>query len=38
VEPDMEIHDRYEVYYQIYRSLYGTLQHTFHQLSDLAGQ
>jgi xylulokinase len=38
VEPNKDIHDRYEVYYQIYRGLYGTLKDTFHQLSDLAGQ
>ncbi|MNI11192.1 Xylulose kinase [compost metagenome] len=36
--PNPEQTVKYEAYYDIYRSLYGTLQHTFHQLSDLAQQ
>ncbi|MDU0204134.1 MULTISPECIES: xylulokinase [Paenibacillus] len=38
VEPNVDNQNKYEAYYQIYRGLYGTLQNTFHQLSDLAGQ
>jgi xylulokinase len=38
VEPNPKLHAEYEAYYKIYRSLYGTLQSTFHQLSDLAQQ
>jgi xylulokinase len=38
VEPNPDLHVKYEAYYKIYRGLYGTLQSTFHQLSDLAQQ
>lgn len=38
VEPNLKIHAEYEAYYQIFRSLYRTLQSTFHQLSDLVQQ
>jgi xylulokinase len=35
VEPDQERLKRYEAYYALYRSLYGALKETFHQLDDL---
>ncbi|TVY08253.1 xylulokinase [Paenibacillus cremeus] len=35
VEPNPAHQERYEAYYSIYRTLYGTLRDTFHQLSDL---
>jgi xylulokinase len=38
VEPNPKLHAEYEAYYKIYRGLYGTLQSTFHQLSDLTQQ
>jgi xylulokinase len=37
-EPNPENAHKYEAYYQIYRTLYGTLKPTFHQLSELAQQ
>ncbi|WP_310222471.1 xylulokinase [Paenibacillus qinlingensis] len=36
VEPNLVNQQKYEAYYQVYRSLYPTLQSTFHQLTDLA--
>jgi xylulokinase len=38
VEPNLELHAQYEAYYQIFRGLYGILQGSFHQLSELAQQ
>ncbi|MBP1989258.1 xylulokinase [Paenibacillus eucommiae] len=35
-QPRLELYENYEAYYQIFRSLYGTLQTSFHKLSDLA--
>lgn len=35
-EPNPANHAKYEVYYELFRGLYGTLQGTFHKLSDLA--
>ncbi|WNR47109.1 xylulokinase [Paenibacillus roseipurpureus] len=36
VEPNPANQQKYEAYYKVYRSLYPTLQGTFHQLTDLA--
>ncbi|AEI40174.1 xylulokinase [Paenibacillus mucilaginosus] len=36
VEPIAANQERYQAYYDIYRTLYGTLKTSFHQLSDLA--
>ncbi|UUZ93883.1 hypothetical protein LJK87_04150 [Paenibacillus sp. P25] len=38
VEPQTDNVERYENYYRIYRTLYGTLKDTFHQLTDLVQQ
>lgn len=38
VEPNSQNTQRYNDYYEIYRSLYGTLKNTLHQLTDLAAQ
>ncbi|CAG7650786.1 xylulokinase [Paenibacillus allorhizosphaerae] len=35
VEPNPANQERYEAYYSVYRSLYGTLKDTFHRLHDL---
>lgn len=38
VEPNVSSHQRYDAYYGIYRSLYGTCKQTMHQLTDLAAR
>ncbi|MCZ8512082.1 xylulokinase [Paenibacillus filicis] len=38
IEPNPAARKRYEAYYAIYRTLYGTLKDTFHQLTDLVNE
>ncbi len=38
IEPDASSSQRYDAYYKIYRSLYGTLKQTMHQLTNLAAR